>query len=500
MNKSMLRLSEIDDVAVATVDLERGAHALGVEALQRIPAGHKLALRDLRQGDFVRKYAHVIGRATADIRRGEHVHTHNLSADGVESDGQAKSLDPFVLNAGPLPTTFNGFLRRDGRVGTRNYVGILTTVNCSASVARAIARALEGEAAALAPQIDGVVALGHGSGCALGGNGLGIKLLQRTLRGYLDHPNFAAVLVIGLGCETNQLTGFTHDVDLSRCKMLEIQKEGGTAAAVKRGIKIVRGLMLAAATAVRASAPISHLCIGLQCGGSDGLSGITANPALGIACDLMVAAGGTCILSETPEVYGAEGLLIDRAVNTTVADALRARLAWWQRHAQAHGGSMDDNPSHGNKTGGLTTILEKSLGAIAKAGHSPLVHVYDYAERITHHGFVFMDSPGYDPTSATGQIASGANLLAFTTGRGSVFGSIPAPCLKIATNSTLFNHMQGDMDLNAGTIAEGLETVEVVGRRLFNALIDMANGKQSKSEGLGIGEAEFVPWVPDAVM
>jgi altronate hydrolase len=512
MSAPILHLHELDNVGIALEELAPDRRWNGITVADTIPRGHKIALRSIAAGAAVRKYAHPIGYATEDIRPGQHVHTHNVEvgAIGLQASVAASApdgtrLSPALTSAGvreELGTspTFEGYVRGDGQVGTRNYVGIVTTVNCSVSVARAIARAVAPEAELFKPHVDGIVALGHGSGCALGSAGLGIKVLRRTLHGYLNHANFGAVLVVGLGCETNQITEFRAGADLQRVGFLEIQKAGGTAAAVREGSALVRQLLLKASTARRSCMPASRLTLGLQCGGSDGFSGVTANPALGVASDLLVAAGGTAILSETPEICGAEHLLLARTHDTQVRSALERKVAWWHAHAAAHGGTVDNNPSHGNRDGGLTTIFEKSLGAVAKSGHSPLVGVYEYAEPIRRRGFVFMDSPGYDPASATGQVASGANLLAFTTGRGSVFGGIPAPCLKIASNSAMFAHLEGDMDINAGTIADGSETIVAVGNRIFAALLAMASGRPSKSEELGIGEAEFVPWIPDAVM
>jgi altronate hydrolase len=281
---------------------------------------------------------------------------------------------------------------------------------------------------------------------------------------------------------------------------MTIQETGGTKKTVERGIAQIREMLPEANRVKREPVPASHITVGLQCGGSDGYSGITANPALGAASDLLVRNGGTVILSETPESYGAEHLLTRRAVSREVGEKLLARMKWWDDYTKRNGGDMDNNPSPGNKAGGITTILEKSLGAAAKAGSTNLVDVVRYAERVTGKGFVFMDTPGYDPVSATGQVAGGANIICFTTGRGSVFGCVPSPSIKLATNSPMYERMSDDMDVNCGTIAEGTETVDQVGKRIFDLILATASGQPTKSEALGFGEAEFAPWQLGAVM
>jgi altronate hydrolase len=388
------------------------------------------------------------------------------------------------------PAHFQGIRRPDGRVATRNYIGILTSVNCSATVARMIASRASTEGF---PNVDGVVALTHGTGCGMAADGDGIRLLRRTLNGYARHPNFAAILVIGLGCEVNQLTGFDLPVDTPT---MTIQELGGTSATVRRGLEVIRELLPAANAVTRSPVPASELVVGLQCGGSDGYSGITANPALGAAADLLVRHGGTAILAETPEVYGAEHLLTRRAVSRAVGERLIERIRWWESYAE----SMDNNPSPGNKAGGLTTILEKSLGAVAKGGTTPLTAVYEYAEPVTSRGFVFMDTPGYDPVSATGEVAGGANLICFTTGRGSVYGCRPAPSLKLASNREVYRAMAEDMDVDCGAILDGEVTVAELGSQIFDLILEVASGRKTASEELGFGDEEFAPWQLGAVM
>ncbi|ADL02261.1 UxaA family hydrolase [Brevundimonas subvibrioides] len=498
-----LRLHPDDDVAVCVRALETGETVLdGVVVREAIPAGHKLALRDLATGSPVRKYGQVIGATTAAVRAGDWVHVHNLGMGDVTSRvaADAPTPSPLATQAG---RTFQGYLRADGRVGTRNYLAVVTSVNCSAMVARRIAREVEARLGDDYPNIDGVVAVTHGSGCAMESSGEAMDVLRRTLAGYARHPNVAGVLMLGLGCETNQLSGLTDAENLASGDTLSamtIQGEGGTSATIAAGIARMMAMAEAANALTRTPQPLSGLVVGLQCGGSDGYSGVTANPALGHAVDRLVAEGGTAILSETPEIYGAEHLLTRRAADPSVTERLMGRIAWWERHVAATGGSMDNNPSAGNKAGGLTTILEKSLGAVAKAGASPLSAVYGYAEPVTEAGLVFMDTPGYDPVSATGQIAGGANLICFTTGRGSVFGAKPAPSLKLATNTAMYRRMADDMDLDCGEILSAGVSIPAMGERILDLMIRTASGEPSRSEALGFGEDEIQPWRIGAVM
>jgi altronate hydrolase len=396
-----------------------------------------------------------------------------------------------------------GIVRPVGRVATRNYIGILSTVNCSATVAHGIADAFKDEALAQFPNVDGVVALTHGSGCGMDVQGESMQVLRRTLGGYARHANFAGVLIVGLGCEANQINALLGAESLQEGPLLRtfsIQDTGGTGKAIARGVAMVGEMLPHANAVMRQAVPASHLILGLQCGGSDGYSGITANPALGAAVDLLVRHGGTAILSETPEIYGAEHLLTRRAVSREVGEKLIERIKWWEDYTARNRGEMNNNPSPGNKAGGLTTILEKSLGAVAKGGTTNLIAVYEYAEPVAAKGFVYMDTPGYDPVSATGQVAGGANMICFTTGRGSAYGCAPAPSLKLATNTALWERQQEDIDINCGEIIDGTATVEQMGERFFRMILDTASGKKSKSEIHGYGQNEFVPWYLGAVM
>lgn len=498
VRRQLLTLAPGDDVAIALEDLAPGdelAGQPGVTAREPVPRGHKVALHDLAAGAPVRKYGQVIGAASAPITTGEHVHSHNLAFAPQLQGGPATDLHSRAGTPaadGPVPA-FDGYVRDDGRVGTRNYVGIVTSVNCSATVAKLIAREAERRLAGF-PHVDGVVALTHGTGCGMTETGEGPDMLRRTLRGYAEHPNFAAVLAIGLGCEVNQLSTLDLASGPNPAAAMTIQEAGGTTAAVRKGLDELATLLPAADAARRVPVPASKLILGLECGGSDGYSGITANPALGVAADLLVGYGGTAILGETPEIYGAEHLLIARAATPAAADAIRERIAWWKTYAAQSGGTLDANPSPGNKAGGITTIAEKSLGAVAKGGSTPLRAVYRYAEPVTTRGFVFMDTPGYDPVSVTGMVAGGAQVICFTTGRGSVFGGKPAPSLKLCSNSDTYRRMTEDMDVNCGEIADGTATVAEMGRRIFDLVLATASGRRTASELLGFGEEEFTPW------
>ncbi len=484
-----------DSVATALVPLARGERVAGVELIEDIGAGHKFALVSHALDDAVFKLGQPIGVASQIIAPGAHVHTHNLAFASHVPQHAAS----YQWTAPHAPQrVFEGILRDDGRVGTRNYIGILASVNCSATVARRIAAHFTAERLAPFPNVDGVLAFTHLSGCGMARNGAAFANLQATITGYARHPNFAAALLVGLGCEVNQID------DLAKCAggagriaTLNIQDIGGTAAAIEAGIAVVEKMLAAANVAARTPVPASALTIGLQCGASDGYSALTANPVLGALSDLVVAAGGKVILSETPEIYGAETILLRRANTPTVADDLRRRISWWEDYAAREGG-LDNNPSPGNKAGGITTILEKSLGAIAKAGGSPLQAVVDYARPVNAAGLTFMDTPGYDPCSATGQIAGGANIILFTTGRGSTFGSKPAPTYKLASNPGVMNSMAEDMDFDCSGVLAG-QSLESIAQSLFDAVLDFAGGKKSRSELADMGDYEFVPWLPGSV-
>ena len=501
-----IRLNAADNVAVARADILPGTEVAeeGVTAAAHVPAGHKLATAAIAAGEPVRKYDQIIGFAAADIAAGDHVHVHNVVLQDFERDyafGEQARPTAFVAEA--ERAVFQGYRRANGKAGTRNYIGVLTSVNCSATVARYIARACEDRLLDRYANVDGVVALTHSTGCGMADSGEGYENLQRVLWGYARHPNFAGVLMVGLGCEVNQIDFLLEAYGIERgplFRTMNIQSSGGTRQTVERGVAMIAEMLPAADRARRETVPASELVVALQCGGSDAYSGITANPALGVASDMLVRHGGTTILAETPEIYGAEHLLTRRAVSREVGETLIERIRWWEAYTARNGGEMNNNPSPGNKRGGLTTILEKSLGAAAKGGTSTLTGVYKYGEPVTAKGFTFMDTPGYDPCSVTGQVAGGANLVCFTTGRGSVSGFKPAPCIKLATNATMYERMSEDMDINCGAIVDEGVSMDAMGRRIFELCLAVASGEPTKSEAQGFGDSEFIPWQIGAVM
>ncbi len=500
-----IKLNARDTVIVALEALPPGAVVEeGVICAASIPAGHKIAVQPMEPGDPVRKYGQTIGFATLPIQPGDHVHTHNIEVkDFVRDYAIGAEVKPTQFVAEKDRATFQGIVRADGRVATRNYIGVLSSVNCSASVARFIAEAVPAELLAKYPNVDGVVGLGHGTGCGMAGSGEGFEYLQRVLAGYAKHPNFAGVLLVGLGCETNQI-----DLLMDRSKLFEgpffhaynIQNTGGTRGAILRGVEAIEKMLPEANKVRREPLPASYLTLGLECGGSDAYSGITANPALGAAADLLVRHGGTAILSETPEIYGAEHLLTRRAVSREVGEKLIDRIKWWEQYTRKLGADINNNPSPGNKAGGLTTILEKSLGAASKGGSTNLMDVYGFAEPVTAKGFVFMDTPGYDTVSVTGMVAGGANIVCFTTGRGTVCGFKPVPTIKIATNSEMYERLEDDMDVNCGSVVTEGKSVRELGALIFRRILDAASGEKTKSEILGFGDSEFVPWQIGAVL
>jgi len=515
---AVIRLDPADNVLVATgvlapgtvVDVPGGGTQLVVR--EPIPAGHKLAAIDLPVGAPVLKYGEPIGVTRREVGAGSHVHTDavrfvageelaGLRLPGGQRRGGPPGASPRRVDGASLG--FLGYHRPDGRVGTRNEILVMVSVNCAATVARRIAaRFATPEAMAALPGVDGVVALTHGTGCGLDATGEGLAILRRTLVGYARHPNVIGVCLVGLGCEVNQVDLLLGEEDLDGVPLraVGIQEAGGTQAAIAAGVAAIEELAESASAAGRTWAPAAELVLGLNCGGSDAWSGVSANPALGSAVDRLVAAGGTAVLAETPEIYGAEHLLLARAASPEVAGALTERLAWWEGYLAQSGGSMDHNPSPGNKAGGITTVVEKSLGAVAKGGSSPLQAVYRYAEPVRAKGLVFMDTPGFDPVSVTGIVAGGAQVICFTTGRGSVFGCKPAPSLKLATTRAIYERMPDDMDIDCGAILEGECTVEEMGEEILSAVLDVASGRPTKSELHGMGDEEFVPWQLGAVM
>ncbi len=500
----VVRLSPEDNLVVAVDQIAQGTNAVGVTAGERIPRGHKMAIVPIDKDQPVKKFGQIIGFASRPIAPGAWIHEHNVVmhdfardyhfAEGAKND----ELLPVEQRA-----TFEGYVRPNGKVGTRNYIGVLTSVNCSASAAKFIAEAFNrSNLLDDYPEVDGVVAFVHGTGCGMAAYGEGFDVLRRTQWGYATHPNLAGALMVGLGCETFQIDRMKQEYNLvegDHFQTMTIQATGGTRKTIEEGVERIKAMLPLAAKARRETRTAADITLALQCGGSDGYSGMTANPALGAAADLLVKHGGTAVLAETPEIYGAEHLLTRRAVNRQVGEKLVERIRWWEDYTERNRGEMNNNPSPGNKAGGLTTILEKSLGAAAKGGTTTLRAVYEYAEPIKEKGFVFMDTPGFDPVGATGQVAGGSNVMCFTTGRGSAFGCKPTPSIKLATNSNVYKSMIEDMDINCGDIVDGV-TIEQKGEEIFDKVLKVASGAHTKSEDLGYGDLEFVPWQIGAVM
>ena len=495
-----VKLHENDDVYVAIKQIPEGIlldEKNNITTSSVINPGHKISSKNINKNEQVKKYNQIIGFASKPIKKGDHIHTHNLYMKDFDREYNFCE-DYFEVDYQKVPLDFQGIVRKNGSVATRNYISVVSSVNCSAHVCRQIAKYFDEEVLSDYPNVDGVVPIHHRTGCGMGATGEPIEYIQRVLSGYITHPNFGYSLLIGLGCEANQIKELVSSQGLNNYDNLNsftIQDTGGTSKTIERGISIIKEILVEQNNTQRENVSISNLTLGLQCGGSDGYSGLTANPSLGHAVDLLVQNGGTAVLSETPEIYGAEHLLTKRAVTEEVGQKLVERIKWWENYTTVLGGKMDNNPSPGNKAGGLTTILEKSLGAVAKGGTQPLMDVYKYAEKITKKGFVFMDSPGYDPVSVTGQVASGANIVCFTTGRGSAYGCKPSPSIKLATNNFLFEKQNEDMDINCGEIVSGKSSIEEKGQEILKKIISTASGKKSKSEIHQYGEDEFAPWV-----
>jgi altronate hydrolase len=499
-----LRLSPSDNVVVAIDQIAPGALAAGATASERIPRGHKMAIAPIALDQPVRKYGQIIGFASVAIAPGQWVHEHNVSMQDFARDYRfAEDAKNDEILPPEQRATFEGYVRPGGKTGTRNYIGILTSVNCSASVAKFIAEAVNrSDLLKDHPEIDGVVSFVHGTGCGMAAYGDGFDLLRRTQWGYATHPNLGGALMVGLGCEVFQIDGLKDQYGLvegDHFQTMTIQATGGSRKTIDEGVERIKAMLPIAAKAKRETRPASEIMLALQCGGSDGYSGITANPSLGSAVDCLVKHGGTAVLAETPEIYGAEHLLTRRAVNRAVGEKLIERIKWWEDYCERNGGEMNNNPAPGNKAGGLTTILEKSLGAAAKGGTTTMRAVYEYAEPVKEKGFVFMDTPGFDPVGATGQVAGGSNVMCFTTGRGSAFGCKPTPSIKLATNSDVYRRMTDDMDINCGDVLDGV-SIETKGQEIFETVLKVASGERTKSEGLGYGDLEFVPWQIGAVM
>ena len=498
---NIIKLNEKDNVAVAPMLIPAHTQVdLNVISSDAIPFGHKIALSKIEKNSFIYKYGQIIGIASKDILPGEHVHLHNLEFSEFERSFETKNNQSKVINDSH-DVFFEGFKRKNGKSGTRNYIGLLSTVNCSATVVKKIADVINNSSKLKEyANIDGAVCLKHSSGCGMNTSGYGMTIFNQTIEGFKQHPNFASVFVIGLGCECAQISLYQDKQQDDRVVYMNIQDEGGTKRIIENVSSQIIEMLPSLNNEERVKIPISELTVALQCGGSDAYSGITANPALGHASDLIVKHGGSTILAETPEIYGAEHLLFERAGNAAIVKKLQKQIDWWKHYTSINEGSLDNNPSPGNKKGGLTTILEKSLGAVAKSGTSIMEDVLNYAEPLKKKGFNYMDSPGYDPVSVTGQVASGSNVICFTTGRGSCFGFKPSPSIKIATNTNMFNKLEEDMDINAGTIMDDESDIAEIGEKIFHRILSTASGKLTKSEINGYGDDEFNPWVIGATM
>jgi altronate hydrolase len=505
----VIHLHPSDNVFVAARNLDKGckveAGGLRIELAEPIPLGHKVACRSISKSSAVAKYGHPIGFATEAVSEGCWVHSHNLALGTLDCDYASATEVPPPPDP-ILDREFQGYRRAGGRAGTRNYIAVIATVNCSASVSKYVADRFDSSTLADYSNVDGVIAFTHHSGCGMQFGGLNHEYLNRVMAGVARHPNIGAYLLIGLGCEQGAMSYLLESQRLVQIKgvataatkngrpaVFSMQDEGGTVKTVEAGVRRVHEMLPLVNDVRREPIPASEIVLATECGGSDGNSGITANPAVGVTSNLLVACGATTILAETPEIYGAEHLLTRRARTVEVADKLIERIAWWKWYTSTLGAELDNNPSVGNKEGGLTTIAEKSLGAVAKGGSTALMDVLQYAEPVETKGLVVMDTPGFDPPSVTGMVAGGANVVVFTTGRGSCFGCKPAPSIKIATNTPMFERMIDDMDVNAGEVLSG-KSVDESGREIFDKILAVASGEKTKSEVHGIGDHEFVPW------
>lgn len=500
MVNSTIRLEPEDNVVVARHGTPAGTviPEEGITLIDDVPAGYKCASRDIKKGEEIRKYNAVIGYAAEDIKAGTVVHSHNILFDKMEPDyAYGADCHPVTLLPKKDRRTFLGYVRPNGRIGTRNYIGILVCSNCAATVARKISAHFTRKVLEKYPNVDGVVPFITDLGCGMEQSGEPLDLLRRTISGYVRNPNMGGAVIVALGCERNNIDALFETEHLKPDLLLgkmTIQEIGGTAAAIRHGISLVEKMLPSVNDVHRVPCSAEHLCVALQCGGSDGFSGLSANPSLGKAMDILVKNGGTCILSETTEIFGAQHILTRRAVSEAVGKKLIDRIHWWQKQTEGRDCQINGKVSPGNNKGGISNVLEKSLGGVKKGGSTPLQAVYEYAHPVTARGLVFMDTPGYDPIVATGQIAGGANVMCFTTGRGSCFGAVVCPVIKIASNTPLYQHMKEDMDINCGGVIDGVATNEEMGKLIFDQILDVASGNYTKSELLGVGEDEFIPW------
>jgi len=493
-----IRLHPDDNVVIAREKLAAGTEIPNERVVLRegVPAGHKLATRAIANGESVVKGGLAIGRANGAIEPGDRVDARNLRRDegllGAEAAPRVTALRP-----SRQPVTFRGIVRDDGRVATRNYIVIAVTVNCAATTARKIAEHFTPERLAAYPNVDGVVALTHELGCGMEMTGEPMDLLRRTIAGTVRHANAGAALLCSLGCERNNVYKLVEAQNLvtgPRLRTLVMQEKGGTQKTIDEGIAAIESMLPAVNDVRRESVPVEHLVVGMQSSGADAFSQASANPALGAAIDLVIANGGTAILSGTADLAGMESALIARAASSEIADKLARRLEWWKRYNAGRDTPLNGRMAPAQAAGGFTTPVERAIAAAARWGHAPLAEVYEYAHPVAAKGLVFMDTPSHEAVAATGQIAGGANLVCMVAGHGTGFGSLPAPTLKLASESSMFRRMQDDLDVDCGPVLDGDVSVEEMGRRIFESILEHASGRKTKAEELGVGESEFVPW------
>lgn len=465
-----------------------------------VPPGHRFATSDIPAGEFVRQYGQPIGTSLG-IARGEWVTHDNMTDDvpvvrNLPDDLHTPAPDYFPADQ---IETFAGFRRADGRVGTRNFVLIVPTSMCASHEATQISMMAEflHYSREKYPNVDGVVAIPHNKGCGCQ-DGSTLDVMMRTLSNYADHPNVGGVILIDLGCEKTNLS-FVEKYLTKREKPIQkpvfkigIQDVGGTQAAIEIGLAEVAKMLPEVNKCVREEFPVSELVLGVKCGSSDGFSGISANPALGYCSDLLVRSGGTVLLTEVPEFCGAEHILANRAKDSVIGRKIYAMVDWYKDYASKFGAVLNENPSTGNKAGGLLNITIKSLGAIVKAGTTRIEDCIEYAETPTARGINLMQGPGYDQESTPGLVASGATVVVFTTGNGTTIGNAITPVIKLASNNRVFERMANDLDISAGNVIEGTESIVEVGTRLFEHVRRTASGEiQAKAEILKHREFQF---------
>ena len=495
LSEIAVRVAEVDNCAVVKFGVDSGCVvAIDDEAItlvDDIGPGHRFATRTIPPGEHVLQYGQPIGTSLG-LQAGDSITPESMSDDipvirDIPDD--LRNPEPDYLPKTEIGT-FQGFLRPDGRTGTRNFLLVLPTSMCSSHEASQIASIAEFQhwSRERFPNVDGVVAIPHSKGCGCS-DGSNLDITMRTLAHYADHPNVGGVLMLELGCEkTNQTVvdrwlsehgGFSWDKPVER---IGVQSEGGTEATILRGLSLVADMLPRVDRAERSERPVSEIVLGLKCGGSDGFSGLSANPALGIATDMLVDRRGTAIITEVPEFCGAEHVFAWRGKDAATARKVYETVDWYKDHAAVFGTRLDDNPSPGNKAGGLLNIAIKSLGALAKAGTRRVEGCCGYAERTGSNGLWLMQGPGYDQEATPGIVASGCNVVVFTTGRGTTIGNAICPVIKLSSNTPTWERMKNDIDLDAGTVIAGLESIEECGRRVFDHVVSVAGGEPALAE------------------